>query len=128
MTARPDSDPRAPAPTSDDAAFLRRVADAYAPPPMTPSRRVRFDARLGERIAPARQPWLAWVAGATAAATAGLLVVATWTTSPPAQPEVAAAPARPSAVVLAELYDPAPADFDATLPADYQAIAGLLEL
>ena len=122
---------------SRDEDFVRHIADAYAPAPMTPVRKTRFDARLRERLdernryARVRPRSLPWLAAATAA---GLLVLARVASVPTSIPTSTTPPGADgrSAVELAgglglaEAFAPA-ADFEASLPADYQAIASLVD-
>jgi hypothetical protein len=122
MTRRPDDrEPLSP----EDAALRRIVSEHYAPPPLGPVRRAAFDAALEARLARDRwraAPWLA--ATAVAGAAAALL----WVRLPAATLErVTSTPVDASAeaeFVLA--LGGENADFDAALPADYQALAGLL--
>ena len=116
----------------DDAAFVRNVADLYAAPPMTASQRTRFDARLDERLrdrAARRRPWFA--VAAVAAVALSLLVWRTEVDTPLPASEVARSAveldvdANTDEWILAMATDDS-IDSDATLPADYRAISGLL--
>ena len=116
----------------DDAAFVRNVADLYAAPPMTASQRTRFDARLEERLrdrAARRRPWFA--VAAVAAVALSLLVWRTEVDTPLPASEVAQSTveldvdANTDEWILAMATDDS-IDSDATLPADYRAISGLL--
>lgn len=116
----------------DDAAFVRNVADLYAAAPMTASQRTRFDARLDERLrdrAARRRPWFALAAGAAAALS--LFVWRTEIDTPLPTSDVAQSTveldvdANTDEWILAMATDD-PVDADATLPADYRAISGLL--
>ena len=116
----------------DDAAFVRNVADLYAAPPMTASQRTRFDARLEERLrdrAARRRPWFA--VAAVAAVALSLLVWRTEVDTPLPASEVARSAveldvdANTDEWILAMATDDS-IDSDATLPADYRAISGLL--
>jgi hypothetical protein len=112
----------------NDLDFIRRVGDAYAPPPLTPARRTRFDAELETRIARDRWRFLPWgVALATAGAAALLLITRFASVAPVTEATVADQADTDEAFVLA-LAGGSPDELDAELPADYQAIASLLEL
>lgn len=128
---RDDRQPLSP----DDEAFVRSVADLYAPPPMTASQRTRFDARLEERIRDGvlrRRRWL--VAVAAAAAALSLLV---WRArvDVPDGGAVARVEVREPALdesdtvaeewILAMATDVLP-ETDEALPPDYLAISDLL--
>jgi hypothetical protein len=119
----------------DDQNFLRNVAELYSPPQMTASQRIRFDARLEERIRDRgahRRPWFA--VAAAVAATLSLLI---WRTVIDAsggvevaqvgvsEPTVIETGAIGDAWILAMTTD-SPADSDDTLPPDYLAISDLL--
>jgi len=120
-----DSDLLAP----EDRAFVRRIADAYTPPAQSPARRAAFHAELETRIARDRWRLAPWAAAALAAGTAALLVIArlpaaTHPLTPPTVDEVADADSDEEIVLaLGGSSD----DFDSSLPADYQAIASMLE-
>lgn len=112
----------------DDAAFVRRVADAYAPPPQSPSRRAAFDAELEARVARDRWRFVPWAAAAAVAGAAALLVLALLPATP--APQVAREPLDAAAedeFVLA-IGGEAPEEFADGLPEEYVAIAGVLEL
>lgn len=119
----------------EDEAFVRNVADLYAPPPMTAFQRTRFDARLEERIrdrAARRWPWFAVAAGV--AATLSLLIwrasidapvgdeVAQVTVS---EPTLSETDASADEWILAMTTDTL-TDSDDMLPPDYVAISDLL--
>jgi hypothetical protein len=119
----------------DDEAFVRNVADLYAPPPMTASQRTRFDARLEERIgdrAPRRRPWFA--VAASAAAALSLLIWRTTIEAPVgdevaqvgvSEPTVVETDASGDEWILAMATDSL-TDSDDSLPPDYLAISDLL--
>lgn len=119
----------------DEEAFVRSVADLYAPPPMTASQHTRFHARLEERIRDGvvrRRPWFAVVAAAAAAMSllvwrAGVDVpdggeVARARVSEPALDESETASEE---WILAMATDSLP-ETDEALPPDYVAISDLL--
>jgi hypothetical protein len=117
----------------DDEAFARNVAAHYAAPPMTASQRMRFDARLEERVQRGARPWLAAGAVAVAAAVAALFLwQATGVT--PKRDEVASIDASDAALESAAtpeewilaMGSESIADANAGLPADYVAISDLL--
>jgi len=118
-----DSDLLAP----EDRAFVRRIADAYTPPARSPARNAAFDEELETRIARDRWRLAPWAAAVLAAGTAALLVVARLPGAP--HPQVALDDAADvdadEEVVLA--LGGSSDDFDSSLPADYQAIASMLD-
>jgi hypothetical protein len=121
-TQRPPSD----AESRDDAAFVARLADAYAPPPMTPARRARFDARLAERVQRARLRFVPVLAAGAASLAIALFVVSQLTRNGPVAPAPGArSPSPASALVLAEALGSG-SEFEEALPPEYQAIASLL--
>jgi hypothetical protein len=123
MNPRPDdSDLLAP----EDRAFVRRIADAYTPPAQSPARRAAFEMELETRIARDRWRLAPWGAAVLAAGTAALLVMARLPAAP--HPPVAADDDDTDSdeeVVLA--LGGSADDFDSSLPADYQAIASLID-
>jgi hypothetical protein len=68
--------PDRPLPGGKERAFVRRLADAYAPPGLSPAERVAFHARLDERIARRRRArrWRMGLAGSAVVATLALFV------------------------------------------------------
>jgi hypothetical protein len=114
----------------DDEVFVRRVAAAYAAPPMTGPRRARFEARLDERLAGGLSRAGPWLVAATVCA--GLLALVMWraplslrgAASAPDAASVASA-ASSEEVILALATLPA-ADADEALPDDYRVISDLL--
>lgn len=133
-------DDRKPDETSDaglppeDARFVARVSEAFAPPEPTPADRARFRARLDERLASRGRdrawPWLVPAALALAAALIVTLRAPVDEPSPDAPP-LAATPADASETdpeqqaLLAFASDNDSSDED-SLPEDYQAIASLM--
>lgn len=116
-----DRDPLA----AEDADFVRRIADAYTPAPMTAARRAALDAELEERLARDRWRFAPWAASLLAAGAAVLLLVRL-----PGAPVTQIAPtdaASDESYVFALAGESAD-DFDSALPSDYQAIAQLIEL
>lgn len=115
-------------------AIVERVAELYAAPPLRPARRVRFDARLAERLAaptPRRRVLVA--ASFAAAATALAAAFGLWTFSPREGEEVAAAPTASTPLGVATQDDDAIlammgpiADANDALPDDYRAISALV--
>ena len=122
--------------SADEAAFVERLAEHYAPPPLDPIRRAALDAELEERLEAPRagsflQPVLAsvvvglalgfvWLLGALEPATSDRTKLRT------AAAERSAADAWERELLDLQSFDDgeAAADFDA-LPDDYAAIAGL---
>jgi hypothetical protein len=125
MTNRSDPEDRellAP----EDAALVRRVADALEPPAMTAARRARFDAALDARLARERWRFAPWLAAAAVAGAAALLLVARLPAEPPSEAPALAADAVAEDEFVLALGGESLDDFDASLPAEYQAIASLL--
>jgi hypothetical protein len=124
MTEHDEREPLTP----DEARFVARVSDAFAPSEPTPADRARFHARLEERLARRSRPALVrWLAPATlAAAAAALLVIAR---GAEVAPDVALTPQASSQeeeeTFLALVSGEAAVD-DSALPEDYQAIASLM--
>jgi hypothetical protein len=108
----------------DDVAFAARIAGAYAPPPMTPARRARFDARLAERVQRARLRFVPVLAAGAASLAIALFVASQLTRNGPVAPG-ARSPSPASALVLAEALGTG-SEFEQALPPEYQAIASLL--
>jgi hypothetical protein len=113
--------------SADEAAFVRRVAETYAPPPLTQVERARFDARLDALVAeelPRSRPWLIALAAGTA-----VLALAIWQTGRQADRDAieraAAESASPEEAILATATVPI-ADADDALPVEYRAISDLL--
>ena len=119
--------------TAAEEEFVRRLAEAYAVPPLSPSRRVAFNAALERRLEQRRRRGRrAPLAGLAAVAALALLVtVRTWTGDQIVQPLPQSASTPRSAAVaslntpeqalLAMLAEPS-AEMDEALPDDYQAI------
>ena len=110
--------------SSADAAFVDRMRDAYAAPPLTAAQRTRFHARLDERVharSARRRTW------AAAVATAAVLLAVWMGRGGGVRDDVATVGADDDAgdVLFAYATD-AGADSDAALPPDYVAIAGLV--
>lgn len=128
----PDRAPDALAP--DDARFVARVAEAWAPPAPTPTDRARFqaglEARLARRARPRLWPWLVPAAVALAA----VLLLTTrelGDETRPGSPAIAVTPTDDAPSVSEEetllaLVDGDVASDDESLPEDYQAIASLM--
>lgn len=114
--------------TPDEAAFVRRLAAAAEPPPMTPARRAAFDRRLEQRLA--RPRWRPVLLPAALAAAAVLLLFglrgAFDRVETPRVAELPAAVADADEVDFeAALFALAADSFDeddTTLPEDYLAI------
>lgn len=124
MSALPDDDRELRSP--EDMAFVRRIADAYAPAPLTPARRAAFDAELETRLARDRWRFAPWAAAVATAGAATLLLLARLPAAPVEQARVLEDPGADEAFVLA-IAGGTTTEFDSALPADYQAIAGLLD-
>lgn len=123
MTKRPDESPEPMTP--EDARLVQRISAACAPPAMTPVRRARFDADLDARLARERWRFAPWIAAAVTAGAAALLVLA-YAPRGPGVREVADDADTDEAFMLAVAGDSS-IDFEAALPAEYQAIALMLE-
>jgi len=116
--------------TPDEATFVRRLNDGYAPPPMGAAEQADFDRRLDGRLA--RRSWVRpplYVA-ATAAAAALLWVAIPRPGGievPPRTTVVATAEAQPTEMeAVLSVYNWATGestDLAMALPADYQALA-----
>jgi len=125
MTTDRRDDAGAPFGTGEEE-FVRWLADAYTPPPMTGARRARFDARLEARLDARahRGPWLA-----AAATGAFALAIGAWSARVADRGAAgAASPARSAGsaeAVLALATDPV-ADAEEALPTEYRAISYLL--
>lgn len=111
--------------TPEDARLVQRIAEACTPPAMTPVRRARFDADLDARLARERWRFAPWIAAAVTAGAAALLVLA-WAPRGASVREVAGETDTDEAFMLAVAGDSS-IDFEAALPAEYQAIALMLE-
>lgn len=116
----------------DEARFVERVRDAYAPEPLSPARRVAFDEAL--RVRTARSSRARWIAPALATAAALCGAVAWW----PRTAELGATARQittlePAAALEWEesIFFPDAGELEfggspqGALPADYQAIASL---
>ena len=106
----------------EDAGFARRIADVYAPPPMTAASRTRFDAELAEKLRGRGRRATRRLAGLAALAAAALVFA--WL--PPQTrtvPPVAGSEGGEMILAIALASD---ADVDAELPDDYRAISVLL--
>lgn len=123
MKNRPDEHPDQTTP--EDAHLVRRISEACTPPAMTPVRRARFDADLDARLARERWRFAPWVAAAVTAGAAALLVLA-YVPRGASVREVAEESDMDEAFMLAVAGDSS-VDFEAALPAEYQAIALMLE-
>ena len=120
--------------TAHERALVERVAELYAAPPLSPSRRVRFDARLAERLGAARPRRRLLVAASLAVAASALVAVFGLRTLLPREGEGGAAvptestslgvAAQDDDAILA-MMDPI-ADANDALPEDYRAISALV--
>jgi hypothetical protein len=130
MTPRHDGDPT---PQRDERAFGARLAERYAPPPLTPEGRRAFDRALGARLERRRRRRILVPALATAAAAAAVVLalragrLAT-TPAAPVTPAPVVADTRPTVqwenqLVSATDVDDASTWDEQELPADYEAIA-----
>jgi hypothetical protein len=125
-------DERDEATGAEDARFVARVRDAYAPPPLDAARRAAFDARLRERLE-RRRGRGAWVPALSAAALAGLAALWLWGGTSPAPerdaPRIAAVPGAGSAWEQALFYGDLTrvqaGDASDELPPEYAAIEAL---
>jgi len=121
MTTERRDDAGAPRGAGDEE-FVRWLADAYTPPPMTGARRARFDARLEARLG-ARAPRGPWLVAAATGAFA--LAIGVWSAR---VGDRGAGPTRTEGsaeAVLALATDPV-ADAEEALPTEYRAISYLL--
>ncbi len=116
--------------TPDEATFVRRLNDAYAPPPMGSAERAAFDRRLRARLARrarVRSP-LFMAAAATAAALLWMVMARPGSIAVPPQSTVAASSEEPPTEMeeILSAYDWATgdaSDLAMALPADYQVLA-----
>jgi len=115
----------------DDARFLARVAESYAPPEPSAADRARFraglEAKLARRSRRAAWPWLV----PAAAALAAVLVVTLFPRTEAPAPSIAETPTGESLTgseeeTLLALVTGESASDDDALPEDYQAIASLM--
>ena len=120
--------------TARERALVERVDELYAAPPLSTAQRVRFDARLAERLGASRPRRGLLVAGALAAAASALVAVYGLRTLLPREgEEVAPAPAESTPLGVAAqdddaiiaMMDPI-ADANDALPEDYRAISALV--
>lgn len=111
----------------EDAAFVRRLADAYAPPPQRPQERVAFRAALDRRLErERRKPWISALGGLAAAGLALVLVLGGPAADPPARRAPLADDTPEEAMLTFAAVDLEDGeDEEAPLPADYEAIASL---
>jgi len=122
---------------ASDEAFVRRLAEAYAPPPRTASQRVAFQAALDERLRrEGRRGRLGLGLAALAAAAAAVLVLRVFPEPTGGGPAVRSAPvasdptplralARPQEEAILALSVGTETASEEALPADYEAIAGV---
>lgn len=112
--------------------FVRRVNEAYAPPPLTPVRRAEFHARLDARLERGARPrWGARLAAVGAVAAASVLALrlasdgrlAAPVAVPAAVPTTTAI-ATPDEALLVLATESETSD-EETLPADYEAISSV---
>ena len=120
----------------DELAFVRRVAEIYAPPQLTPSQRAAFHAALEARLrSEPRRGRILWGFAMLATAAALVLVLrvmpdrtqtATMThaSDPASEQTFSGAASAQEAAILALALDSETAGSDA-LPPDYEAIAGV---
>ncbi len=133
MNERPEEHPSL---SAEDEEFLGRLVEHYAPPPLSPARRVALDAELRGRIATPRE--FVFARPAFASALVGLAIGlalafgAFESTAPESARSGVAAVNQPSAAAWErDLFDPesfddVDADGDLEgLPDDYAAIAGI---
>ena len=115
-------------------AIVRRVADLYAPPPLSAARRMRFDARLAERLAASAPRGRLLLATSLAAAAIALAAAWDfWMLSPRGSEDVEVGSASSTPLEVAAQDDDAIlamvgpiANADDALPEDYRAISDLL--
>lgn len=112
---------------AEDDALVRHIADTYAPAPLTTARRVAFDAELDSRLARDRWRLAPWAAAVVVAGAAALLVLTRLPAAPQQQIADGAANASADEEFVLALAGGSSDEFESTLPADYQAIASLLE-
>jgi hypothetical protein len=120
----------------DDLAFVRRVAEIYAPPPQTPTQRAAFHAALAAQLRRAdRRGRALW--GFAMIATAAALILALrmlpdrmqtdatpHASAPASEQTFSGAASAQEAAILALALDSETTRSDA-LPPDYEAIAGV---
>jgi len=118
--------------TEAGAAFAARIAEEFAPAPLTDGQRRAFDGALRERIERGRKPlrWAPALALASAAALAAFVAIS-WSRIPTGEDAVARSPEEAIAAAEweSELFDTdsfrLEDDLD-DLPPEYAAIGGLL--
>jgi len=114
-----------------EGALVERVAELYAAPPLSPTRRVRFDARLAERLG-ASAPRRRLVVAASLAAAASVLVAVfglralspRGVVPPPTESTPLGVAVQDDDAILA-MMGPI-ADANDALPEDYRAISALV--
>lgn len=125
---------RAPRPqlelAPEEAHFVRRLADAYAPRPASPQERVAFRAELDRRIERGRsRPWLPALGGVAAAGLALALVLGQTGSAPAPAPGASLADTSPEEALLALATAGSDTlegeEGDENLPDEYEAIASL---
>lgn len=104
----------------EDAALVRRIADATQAAPLSAARRVAFNAALEARLARRRRPEPLRALAGVATALVVWLVVATSVPTTPPTPDLS-----PEDALLA-LLELEPAGADTALPDEYRAIASVL--
>jgi hypothetical protein len=120
-----DDDPRL---SDADARFVEQLGAAYRAPEPTAADRVRFAARLEQRLARRgrRRAW--WLASASLGAAALLFALLPASAPAPRESVTASEAARPSTEEALLLLANGPLDDpNEALPADYQTLASLLE-
>ena len=114
--------------TPDEAAFVRRVAEVYAPPAPTPARRAAFDAALATRIARDRWRFAPWIAAVATAGAAALLLFVHLPGLPGQHVGTTTADDDDDDAFVLALAGGSTNDFDSALPDDYRAISSLLDV
>lgn len=134
MTSPNDDTPRL---TPEERDFVKRLAEHYSPPPMTPSQRITFDEALQSRLS-GRRTWMfkPVVVGVTVAVFGILFVLLNViepeltgrkATAPPVVRETASQRETVGDVLLGFAFDePNGLDTDEWLPENYVAISILL--
>jgi hypothetical protein len=117
----------------DEEAFVRKLADSYVAPELSPHERASFHADLERRIARRRavQRWRPVFAGAAVAAALAVFVFARGgDVVPPTtrvdRPEVASRTSTTAENVILAMAIESPSDQEAELPDDYLAIEDVL--
>jgi anti-sigma factor RsiW len=116
----------------DEEAFVRKLADSYVAPELSPNERAAFHVALEQRLARRRavQHWRPVLAGGAVAAALAVLVLARGGDVAPPAAENQRVVARKSSTtaegVILAMATESPSEQEAELPEDYLAIEDVL--